>query len=106
MLVDCGSVCACLEVATGRKVQAVPGKPDPRMLEGIMRRHGLQPHETAMVGDRLYTDVAMANNAGAVGVLVLTGEATRADAEASAGVRADFVLESIQVLGDRLASAR
>jgi NagD protein len=106
VLVDCGAVCRCLEAATGRKVEAVPGKPDPRMLEGIMRRHGLEPQETAMVGDRLYTDVAMANNAGAVGVLVLTGEATRADAEASADVTADFVLESIQVLGDRLAAAR
>lgn len=63
VLVDCGAVCACLEAATGRKVDAVPGKPDPRMLEGIMRRHGLEPRQTMMVGDRIYTDVAMAANA-------------------------------------------
>lgn len=105
VLVDCGAVCACLEAATGRKVQAVPGKPDPRMLEGIMRRLGLEPQQTMMVGDRVYTDVAMAHNANAIGVLVLTGEATRADAEA-ADKAPHFVLESIEVLGQKLAAAQ
>lgn len=105
VLVDCGAVCACLEAATGRKVQAVPGKPDPRMLEGIMRRHNLAPHEVAMVGDRIYTDVAMAHNAGAVGVLVLTGEATREDAAASP-IPPHFVMDSIEALGERLARGR
>ena len=46
------------------------------MLDGIMHRHGLKPEEIAMVGDRIYTDTAMAHNAGAVGVLVLSGETT------------------------------
>lgn len=104
VLVDCGAVCAMLEAATGRKVEAVPGKPDPRMLQGILRRHGLEPHQMAMVGDRLYTDMAMALNAGAVGVLVLTGDATAADADA-AERRPDFIMESIEVLGQRLAEA-
>ncbi len=105
VLVDCGAVCACLEAATGRKVEAVPGKPDPAMLHGILRRHNLEPHEMAMVGDRLYTDIAMAHNAGAVGVLVLTGEATEADA-AAAERHPDFVMDSIETLGRRLAEAR
>lgn len=104
VLVDCGAVCACLEAATGRKVEAVPGKPDPRMLEGIMRRQGLQPDQTAMVGDRIYTDVAMAHNADAVGVLVLTGEATREDA-AAASKAPDYIFDSIKVLGDALQTA-
>lgn len=101
VLVDCGAVCACLEAATGRAPCAVPGKPDPRMLEGIMRRHGLQPRQVAMVGDRVYTDIAMAVKAGAVGVLVLTGEATRGDAE-SATQKPDFILDSIETLGRKL----
>ena len=105
VLVDCGAVCAAIESATGRKPDAIPGKPDPAMLQGIMARHGLQPSEMAMVGDRLYTDVAMAHNADAVGVLVLTGEATAADAKA-ADREPDFVLESIEVLGNKLAEAR
>ena len=43
---------------------------------------GLRPEECAMVGDRLYTDIAMANRAKCMGILVLSGEATQADVEA------------------------
>ncbi|MGQ9651889.1 MAG: HAD-IIA family hydrolase, partial [Phycisphaerae bacterium] len=64
VLVDCGSVCACLTEATGVKPLAVPGKPDPAMLIGILARHSLRPSELAMVGDRLYTDMVMAHRAG------------------------------------------
>ncbi|MBN2217531.1 MAG: HAD hydrolase-like protein [Pirellulales bacterium] len=45
-------------------------------------RHSLTPDELAMVGDRLYTDMAMAKSIGALGVLVLTGEATADEAAA------------------------
>lgn len=74
VLVDCGSLQKCIEHATGRRPDIVLGKPDPTMLDGIRFRHGLKPDEIAMVGDRIYTDTAMAHNAGAVGVLVLSGE--------------------------------
>ena len=46
------------------------------MLSGIMYRYSLNADEIAMCGDRIYTDVAMAQNAGAFGVLVLSGETT------------------------------
>ncbi len=105
VLVDCGSICACLERATGRAPVAVLGKPHPLMLAGILKRHGLQPTELAMVGDRLYTDVAMARSAGAVGVLVLTGESCRADLEGSA-FQPDLVVESARELGELLGEVR
>lgn len=76
ILVDCGSLQRCIEHATGRKPDIVLGKPDPTMLYGIMDRHGIKPEEIAMIGDRIYTDTAMAHNAGAVGALVLSGETT------------------------------
>ncbi|MBE6234719.1 MAG: HAD-IIA family hydrolase [Bacteroidales bacterium] len=76
VLVDCGSLCRCIEHATGRKPDVTLGKPDPNMLYGIMERLGLKPEEVAMVGDRIYTDTATAHNAGAFGVLVLSGETT------------------------------
>lgn len=76
VLVDCGSLCACIEYATSRKPDIVIGKPNPDMLSGIRFRHGLEADEIAMCGDRIYTDVAMARNAGALGVLVLSGETT------------------------------
>jgi len=76
VLVDCGSLTTCIEHATGRKPDIVIGKPNPDMLSGIRFRHGLKAEEIAMCGDRIYTDVAMAWNAGALGVLVLSGETT------------------------------
>ncbi len=46
------------------------------MIYGILDRLGLKAEELAMVGDRIYTDTATAHNAGAFGVLVLSGETT------------------------------
>ena len=76
VLVDCGSMCKCIEYATGRQPDVCVGKPDPNMLRGVFERYGYQPDEVAMVGDRIYTDTATAHNAGAFGVLVLSGETT------------------------------
>ena len=76
VLVDCGSICRCIEYATDRRPDIVIGKPNPDMLDGIKNRYGLDVSEIAMCGDRIYTDVAMAHNAGALGVLVLSGETT------------------------------
>ncbi len=105
VLVDCGSICAAIEKAAGRAPDKVFGKPDPSMLTGIMARHHLRADEIAMVGDRIYTDIAMARNAGALGVLVLSGEATAADA-AAAQPPPNLVLPSLAELGDLLQGAR
>jgi HAD superfamily hydrolase (TIGR01450 family) len=105
VLVDCGSICAALEKATGRAPDLVFGKPDPAMLDGIMQRHQLRPQQVAMVGDRLYTDISMARRARVLGVLVLTGEATAA-AAASANPAPDLVVPSLAELGELLAQAR
>lgn len=104
VLVDCGAISACLTTATGR-TPVVLGKPDPRMLEGICRRHDLRPEELAVVGDRLYTDIRMAKRAGAVSVLVLTGEATAEEA-ASLAPPPDLILSNLGELGPLLAEAR
>ena len=81
VLVDCGSMCKCIEHATGRQPDVCVGKPDPNMLRGVFERYGYKPEEVAMVGDRIYTDTATAHNAGAFGVLVLSGETTLEVAE-------------------------
>lgn len=98
ILVDCGSICKCLEHATGRKPDITLGKPDPNMLTGIRQQKGLQADQIAMVGDRIYTDIAMAQNAGALGVLVLSGETTIEVARAAANPP-DLTLENIAELG-------
>lgn len=104
VLVDCGSVCAALKSATGREPDAVLGKPDPRMLRGLLQRHELRPEQLAMVGDRLSTDIAMARRAGALGVLVLTGEATAAEA-ARLQPPPDLVVADIAEFGEMLGAA-
>jgi HAD superfamily hydrolase (TIGR01450 family) len=105
VLVDCGAVCAALESAAGRAPDVVLGKPDPCMLRGILHRHALAPEQLAMVGDRLYTDMAMARKAGALGVLVLTGEATKAQADRHTPPP-DLVLSGLAELGKCLSAAR
>ncbi len=107
VLVDCGSICACLQSATGRIPDHTLGKPDPSMLDGIRHRLGLKAEEIAMVGDRLYTDIAMARNAGALGVLVLSGESTPDDVKnAPEASRPDLVVSDIAELGRLLEESR
>jgi HAD superfamily hydrolase (TIGR01450 family) len=102
VMVDCAAMCAMLSVATGKKLTAVLGKPDPRMLAGVMKRNpGLKAKEIGVVGDRLYTDMAMAHGAGAMGILVLSGEATREDAM-KAECTPDLIVEHVGVLGEML----
>ena len=71
----------------------------------VLERHDLAPRSLAMVGDRIYTDIEMARRAGAFGVLVLSGEATRADAEASSEA-IDLVAPSLKEFGEYLDRAR
>jgi HAD superfamily hydrolase (TIGR01450 family) len=103
VFVDCGSICAALEKAAGRTPDVVLGKPDPAMLGGILARHNLQPDQVAMVGDRIYTDILMAQRANAFGVLVLSGEATAADA-AAASRAPDLIVPSLAEFGELLQS--
>ncbi len=105
VLVDCGAVCACIENATGRAPDIVLGKPDRVMIDGIIEKHDLRPNEIAMVGDRLYTDMEMARQAGIIGVLVLSGEATLNDFEKSR-LATELVVDNIAVLADLLKNAR
>lgn len=105
VLVDCGAICAMLTAATGRPPDIVLGKPHPRMLAAVMRRHDLSAPEIAVVGDRLYTDMAMAQQAGSASILVLSGETKRLQAEA-ADPRPDLILANVGKLGELLESRR
>ena len=105
ILVDCGSICQSIEYACGRKPDIVIGKPNPDMLNGIKDKYGLQPDELIMCGDRIYTDVATAQNAGSVGVLVLSGETTLETA-INSDPQPDITALNIEELGRLLLKAR
>lgn len=78
-LPDVGAYLAMLKVTTGVDPEHISGKPNAGMILHKIEALGLDPTRCAMVGDRLYTDLAMATRAGCVGVLVLSGEATMDD---------------------------
>ena len=78
-LPDTGAYMAMFEATTGVRPMHVCGKPEPGMILHRIEGLGLKPERCAMVGDRLYTDMAMATRAGVKGVLVLSGEATEQD---------------------------
>lgn len=101
LVLDCGALCAAIEAATGRAPVATMGKPHPIMIEGILKRRQLSHSQLMVVGDRLYTDIAMANAVGVHSALVLTGEATRADM-ANSPFQPDFVFQSVAELGEAL----
>ncbi|MDB6124220.1 MAG: HAD-superfamily hydrolase, subfamily [Pedosphaera sp.] len=105
VLVDCGSIIAALKEATGRAPEAILGKPDVAMLRGILHRYSLEAKNLAMVGDRLYTDIAMAQRSGSLGVLVLTGETTAAEAVAHSP-QPDMVVPSLVEFGAQLRAAQ
>ena len=90
---DCGSVCQMLTNATGRRPTFI-GKPQPAMAELAMRRTGFGREETVLIGDRVYTDIACAVNAGIDSILVLSGEGTREDTE-KFGVRPTWIYDDI-----------
>ena len=72
---DCGSVCGMIRTATGRS-PVVIGKPEPLMPQMAMERMRVTPDQTAVVGDRIYTDVKSGLNARCAGILVMSGETT------------------------------
>lgn len=90
---DCGSILAAIRESTGR-VPKIIGKPNTEMIDSAMRKIGVCRQETAMVGDRLYTDIAMAMSANIAGILVLSGETQRSDLEGSR-FAPDLVVDSI-----------
>ena len=54
----------------------VIGKPSPLMIQLAMEKEKCTPQETAVIGDIIYTDIKSGLNAGALSVLVMSGETT------------------------------
>lgn len=90
---DVGAVIAFVKAATGREPDTVVGKPNAAIAQMAAARAGLQVQDLCMVGDRLYTDIAL-GKAGVATALVLSGEATREDL-AQSGLQPDFVFENL-----------
>ena len=95
--VDAGPVIAALESCTGVKCEANVGKPNRLMAELVFKLTNLTAEECVIVGDRLYTDIAMGHASGMDSALVFTGE-TSPDmlANAEANSLPTYKLESVR----------
>ena len=93
-LPDCAAMLAAIEASTGVRAEAIVGKPSPHMAATLLDRLALPADDTILVGDRLLTDVRMAQEAGMASALVLSG-ATSLDALAASAVIPDYVLEGV-----------
>lgn len=71
------------------------GKPNGDIMDYLAEREGVRKSETAMVGDRLYTDVAAGVKNGYTGILVLSGEAAMEDVKTSE-VIPDLIFASVK----------
>ena len=96
-LPDTGAYMALFEATTGVRPKHVCGKPNKGMILHKIKEIGIQPSNCAMVGDRLYTDMEMADRAGVHGILVLSGEATREDLDLS-NLKPSLVVDSVASL--------
>lgn len=88
---DCGSFCDMIYNSTGRRPELV-GKPQPIMPQLAMDITGYSKEQTAVIGDRIYTDVKSGINSGALSILVMSGETTTEILEASED-KPDLVLK-------------
>lgn len=95
-----GSVAALVTKATGREPYFV-GKPNPVMFRSAMNRIGAHSETTAMIGDRMDTDVVAGIEAGLETFLVLTGSTRRAEIDRFP-FRPRHVVDSIADLIERV----
>ena len=97
---DCGSIARLVERSTGRFPDFY-GKPSRHALDYVIRHTGFAEEEIAVVGDRIYTDIAIANNTRALSIMVLTGETQMEDLE-QYDFRPDFILPSLAEITELL----
>lgn len=91
-----GAILASLERASGCSARVI-GKPSPDILLFVLDVLGFRPEETAVIGDRIDTDVLLGKNCGVSTILVLTGVTQREEVLASS-IKPDVVVETLQEL--------
>jgi 4-nitrophenyl phosphatase/NagD protein len=93
---DIGAMIAFIEASTGRRPDQIIGKPNLPVVDAMVEKSGFGVQDLCMVGDRLYTDIAL-GRAGLTTVLVLSGETKPADLPNSE-FTPDYVMENLAEL--------
>lgn len=97
---DCGSMSIMLKNATGKEPFFI-GKPQPIMVDCVLKNTGYSRQEAVIVGDRLYTDIATGKNAGVDTICVLSGEATLQDIE-EGEVKPTYIFRDVKEIFEKL----
>ena len=98
---DAGAIHAFIHASAFRYPDRIIGKPNGDIVEYLTSRVNVKREETAMVGDRLYTDIAAGRNNGLKSILVLSGEASMEDVRRSE-VLPDMIFESVKEIAQQL----
>ena len=98
---DIGAMIAFVKASTGREPDLVVGKPNSLFVELAAERTGIPVPEMCMIGDRLYTDIALGETAGIPTILVLSGE-TRAHEIVDSPFKPTYIFQDIQAVADHL----
>ena len=97
---DCGGMIEWMRLCTN-KTARVLGKPDPEIINQLIKKYKVKKEEVICIGDRLYTDIQVAVNAEVDSVCVLSGEASLEDIK-EYQAKPTYILDSIKDLPDLL----
>ena len=101
---DIGATIAFVKASTGREPDLVVGKPNQLFVEKAAERVNVPISAMCMIGDRLYTDIAVGATTGISTVLVLSGETHPEDLPASPH-QPDYVFPHLGAVADFLLDA-
>lgn len=98
---DAGAIHAFIHASAFRYPDRIIGKPNGDIIDYLCTRVNAKRAEIAMVGDRLYTDIAAGRNNGLKSILVLSGEATMEDVRTS-DVQPHLIFDSVKEIAKML----
>jgi len=104
-MIDTGSFLKAIEASIQRTPDVIIGKPNKFIIDIIKNEKRVEDEDLVMVGDRLYTDILGASNAGIDSVLVFSGETTR-DAYEKSEIKATFAVDSVVLIDEILRNSR
>ena len=100
---DIGAMIAFVKAATGREPDLIVGKPNRLFVEIAAERMGVPISALCMIGDRLYTDIALGATTGIPTILVLSGE-TQADEVLMSPHQPRYIFQNLGAVADYLSS--
>src|ERR1700752_2823422 len=98
---DIGAMIAFVKASTGREPDQIVGKPNRLFVEKAAARVGVPASSMCMIGDRLYTDIAVGATANIPTILVLSGE-TRADEVPLSPYQQEYIFQNLGEVDDHI----